>query len=74
MAVGDVVADTVTLVVLIVVIDGLDLDDENESDGELTLLQLLLLLVVVFDGICEDVDKLLELDAGVTGTDFLKNM
>lgn len=71
MAVGDVVADAVTLVVLIVVIDGLDLDDENESDGELTLLQLLLLLLVVFDGICEDADKLLEFDAGVTGTGFL---
>ena len=44
MAVGEVEADAVVLVVLMVVKDGLDLNDENESDGELTLLPESLLL------------------------------
>lgn len=77
MAVGEVVADAVILVVLMVVNEGLDLDDENESDGELTLLpELLLLLLVFVDGICEGVDKLFckllaEFGAPFTGIDFL---
>lgn len=81
MAVGDVVADAVVFVVLTVVRDGLDLDEEKDSDGEFTLLPALLFAVDVawacevagklFGKFAEDADAPAELPE-FTATDFLR--
>ncbi len=77
MAVGDVVAETVVLVVFIVVNDGLDRDEEKESDGEFTLLLQLLLVLEDPSGAegvlfckCED-NNVDTVTFGFTATDFL---
>lgn len=82
MAVGDVVADAVVFVVLTVVRDGLDLDEEKDSDGEFTLLPVVLFAVDVaawasevagelFGKFTEDVNAPAELPE-FTATDFLR--
>lgn len=43
MAVGEVVADAMRLVILAAVKEGLDVEEQNERDGEFTLLLILLL-------------------------------
>lgn len=68
MAVGDVVAEAMVLVVLTVVNEGLDLEDESESDGELTPLPEPLLLDEIWGLIEESVPEVL----GFAAIDFLQ--